>query len=94
MTRSEIKSVDEYMASQPESVQGTLYSVRSTIRTTVPSAEELISYKIPTYELEGRPVLYFARWKRYYSLYPASDGGVAAFKKDLASYAVSWPLCS
>jgi uncharacterized protein YdhG (YjbR/CyaY superfamily) len=88
MARTEFKSVDEYMASQPESVKGILSSVRSAIRKAVPSAEESISYKIPTYKLQGRPVLYFAGWKQHYSLYPASDGVVAAFKNDLAPYAV------
>lgn len=89
MAKTEIKSVDEYMASQPEAVQGILSSVRSAIRKAVPSAEESISYKIPTYKLEGRPVLYFAGWKKHYSLYPASDGVVAAFEDDLAPYAVA-----
>jgi len=88
VARTEIKSVDEYIASQPEGVQSILSSVRSAIRKAVPSAEESISYKIPTYKLEGRPVLYFAGWKQHYSLYPASDGVVAAFKNDLAPYAV------
>jgi uncharacterized protein YdhG (YjbR/CyaY superfamily) len=49
----------------------------------------VISYKIPTYKLNGRPVLYFAGWKQHYSLYPATDHVVAAFKDDLAPYEVN-----
>ena len=63
--------------------------MRSTIRNAVPGAEELISYKIPTYKLHGAPVLYFAGWKQHYSLYPATDRLVAAFKDNLAPYKVS-----
>lgn len=82
------QSVDEYIASQPDAVQRILKRVRSTIRKAVPEAEELISYQIPAYKLHGRPVLYFAGWKQHYSLYPAGDRLVSAFKDDLAPYEV------
>ncbi len=83
------KSVDEYIASQPATVQGVLQRVRSTIRKAVPEAEEVISYKIPTYRLQGGTVLYFAAWKQHYSLYPANGHVVAAFKNELAPYEIS-----
>ncbi|HEX9464461.1 MAG TPA: DUF1801 domain-containing protein [Alphaproteobacteria bacterium] len=89
MAKTGFKSVDEYIASQPEAVQGVLERVRSTIRKAVPGAEEVISYRIPTYKLRGGPVLYFAGWRQHYSLYPASDQVVAAFKDDLAPYEVN-----
>jgi uncharacterized protein YdhG (YjbR/CyaY superfamily) len=88
MAKAGFKSVDEYIASQPEAVQGLLKRVRSTLRKAVPGAKEVISYKIPTYKLPGGPVLYFAGWKRHYSLYPATAHVVAAFKDDLAPYEV------
>ena len=34
-------------------------------------------------------MLYFAGWRQNYSLYPATDHVVAAFKDDLAPYEVS-----
>src|SRR5712692_5289730 len=89
MAKTHFTSVDEYIASQPEAVQGVLERVRSAIRKAVPGAEEVISYKIPTYKLRGGPVLYFAGWKQHYSLYPATGRVVAAFKNDLAPYDVS-----
>jgi uncharacterized protein YdhG (YjbR/CyaY superfamily) len=89
MAKTDFKSVDEYIASQPEAVQGVLKRVRSIIRKAVPGVEEMISYKIPTYKLHGGPVLYFAGWTQHYSLYPATDRVVAAFKNDLAPYEVS-----
>ena len=64
--------MDEYIASQPEAAQGVLEGVRSIIRKAVPGAEEVISYKVPTYKLHGGPVSYFAGWKQHYSLYPAN----------------------
>lgn len=89
MARTDVKSVDEYIASQPETVQAILERVRSAIRTALPEAEEVISYKIPTYKLRGGAVLYFAGWKQHYSLYPATERVVAAFKDELASYHVN-----
>lgn len=83
------QSVDEYIASQPEIVQGVIERVRSAIRKAVPEAVEAISYNIPTYKLPGGPVLYFAGWKQHFSLYSATATVVAAFKKDLAPYVVS-----
>ena len=61
--------------------------VRSTIRQAVPRAEESISYRIPTYKLNGRPVIYFAAFKEHYSVYPVTATVVAALKKDLEPYA-------
>ncbi len=55
----------------------------------MPGAEELISYQIPTYKLHGGYVVYFAGWKQHYSLHPATEHFVAAFKDDLASYKVN-----
>ncbi len=88
MAKTDFKSVDEYIAAQPEAAQGVLELVRSSIRKAVPNAEESISYKIPTYKLRGDPVIYFAGWKQHYSLYPATNQIVATFKDDLAGYEV------
>jgi uncharacterized protein YdhG (YjbR/CyaY superfamily) len=89
MAKTNFKSVDEYIAAQPEAARGVLERVRSTIREAVPGAEELISYKIPAYRLHGGLVLYFAGWRLHYSLYPATDYVVAAFRDDLAPYEVN-----
>jgi uncharacterized protein YdhG (YjbR/CyaY superfamily) len=89
VAKTKFKSVDEYIASQPKAVQGVLKLVRNIIRKAVPKAEETISYQMPTYKLNGRPVLYFAGWKRHYSLYPASGNLVAAFQDALAPYEIS-----
>ncbi|MBZ5612220.1 MAG: DUF1801 domain-containing protein [Acidobacteriia bacterium] len=89
MAKTNFKSVDQYIASQPEAVQGLLERVRSIIRKAVPGAEEVISYQIPFYKLPGGPVLYFAGWSKHYSLYPATAQVVAAFKDELAPYQIS-----
>ena len=89
MGKANFINVDEYISAQPETAQVVLQRVRSTLRKALPGAEEVISYKIPAYRLHGEIVLYFAGWKQHYSLYPAGERMVAAFKDHLASYRVS-----
>ncbi len=89
MPRTNFKSIDEYIAAQPDLLQDVLRRVRKTIQSALPDAEETISYQIPTYKLHGRAVIYFAGWKQHYSLYPASDRLVATFKNELAEYRIT-----
>jgi uncharacterized protein YdhG (YjbR/CyaY superfamily) len=89
MTRRVFKSVDEYLAAQPESLRAILERVRIAVRKAVPGVEEVISYRIPTYKLGGRPVIYFAGWKEHFSLYPATGGVAEAFQEELAPYELS-----
>ena len=82
-------NIDEYIAGFPPAVQRVLERVRNTIRKALPAADEGISYRIPTYKVHGRYVLYFAGWKQHYSLYPSTDRLVAAFRDELAPYEVN-----
>ena len=88
MGKTAFKSVDEYIAAQPENVQPILQEVRRALRQALSGAEEVISYGIPTYRLHGTYVVYFAGWKNHYSVYPATRLLVEAFKDDLAPYTV------
>jgi uncharacterized protein YdhG (YjbR/CyaY superfamily) len=89
MAKTDFKSVDDYIASQPEAVRGVLEQVRSIIRKAVPGTEELIAYQIPVYKLDGRAVIFFAGWKQHYSLYPVGERLVATFQDELSPYEVS-----
>jgi uncharacterized protein YdhG (YjbR/CyaY superfamily) len=89
MRKANFTNMDEYISSQPETAQVVLQLVRRTLRQALPGAEEVISYKIPAYRLNGGIVLYFAGWKQHYSLYPMGERMVMAFKGQLAPYKVS-----
>jgi uncharacterized protein YdhG (YjbR/CyaY superfamily) len=86
MAKTDFKSVDEYIAAQPEAVQPVLERVRGIIRKAVPGAEEAISYQIPTFKLHGTYVVYLAGAKRHYSLYPTTDGLLEALGDELAPH--------
>jgi uncharacterized protein YdhG (YjbR/CyaY superfamily) len=82
-------SVAEYIATKPDDVQPILERVRSAIRTALPDAAETISYAIPAYKVQGNTVIFFAGWKRHYSLYPATKSVIDALGDDLAPYDVN-----
>ncbi len=88
MAEGEIKSVDAYIASQPEAIRGILAQVRKALRDSVPGAEEVIAYKMPTYKVDGETILHFAGWKQHYSLYPATERVMAAFEQELEPYKI------
>jgi uncharacterized protein YdhG (YjbR/CyaY superfamily) len=86
MAKTDFRSVSEYIAAQPGAAQRVLELVRSTIREALPGAGEVISYRMPAYRLGGKTVIYFAGWKRHYSLYPVSAQLVEAFREEVAQY--------
>lgn len=79
------RTIDEYIAGFPPDVQAILEKIRATIREVAPAAEEIISYQIPTFTLNGRYLVYFAAYQKHIGLYPAPRG-VEAFREELAAY--------
>jgi len=88
-SKANLTNVNDYIAAQPKATRLALAQVRRAIRNALPKAEEVISYKMPACKLNGSIVVYFAGWKEHYSLYPAGERLVAAFKDELAPYKVS-----
>ena len=86
MKPSVATSVDEYIAAQPEAVRPKLEQVRAAIRKAVPEAVEGIGYRMPGYKLRGKPMLYFAGFKKHYSLFAASGTFFAALDEELRGY--------
>jgi uncharacterized protein YdhG (YjbR/CyaY superfamily) len=89
MAKTAFKSVDDYIASQPEAAQRALTRVRSIVRKAVPGAEEVMSYQIAAFRLNGRMLMFFAGWKEHFSLYPLNTRIARALKRDLARYETS-----
>jgi uncharacterized protein YdhG (YjbR/CyaY superfamily) len=89
VAKTNFKTVDQYILSRPEALQPTLHKVRSILRKALPKAEEVISYQIPAYKLPGGPALFFAGWTEHWSLYPATEGLVRTFRRELVPYEIS-----
>jgi uncharacterized protein YdhG (YjbR/CyaY superfamily) len=67
-----MSEVDTYLATLPESQRLELEKIRLIVKRMVPDAEELISYKMPTFKYKGRPLLHIAAFTNHMSLFPAS----------------------
>ncbi len=79
------KNVDEYIVSFPEEIQKVLIKVRSVIRQTAPQAEESISYGMPAYKTNGKPLVYFAAFRNHIGFY-ATPSGHKEFVTELSKY--------
>ena len=64
------KQVQAYIAAQPPVARRALKQVVAAIRAVAPAAVASISYRIPTFKLDGRPLVYCAAFRNHYSLYP------------------------
>ena len=72
-------TVDEYIEALPAHVQLIVEGIRATIRDVVPGVGEKISYSMPTFTLDGLPLVHVAAWKKHIGIYPlpALDGALA-----------------
>lgn len=89
-------SVEAYIASFPDDVQQHLSAIRSVIVKAAPNAAESVSYGMPAYKLNGKPLVYFAAYKNHIGFY-ATPSGHKEFEKELSKYkqgkgSVQFPL--
>jgi len=90
------KTVDEYISKAPSSVQDILRRIRQIIKTMAPDAVESISYGMPAYKLNGKPLVYFAAFEHHIGFY-ATPETHESFAKELSKYkqgkgSVQFPL--
>jgi uncharacterized protein YdhG (YjbR/CyaY superfamily) len=88
-------TIDEYIQGFPTDVRTRLSALRSTIRQAAPQAVEKISYRMPTFYLNGN-LVHFAAFERHIGFYP-TPSGIARFQKELKKYksakgSVQFPL--
>jgi uncharacterized protein YdhG (YjbR/CyaY superfamily) len=83
--KTDIKTVDEYISTFPKETQLLLENVRATIRNKAPEAIESISYGMPAYKTNGKPLIYFAGYKNHIGFY-ATPTGHAEFANELSNY--------
>lgn len=87
MEKTSFKTIDAYINTFPEEVQGILEKVRQTIQKAAPEATEAISYQIPTFKLFGN-LVHFAAFKNHIGFYPGARA-IEIFADELSAYEVS-----
>jgi len=80
-------TIHEYIDGQEQSIRPRLTAIYDTIRAAIPSAEERLSWGMPTF-WKGRNIIHFAAAKKHIGLYPGSEA-VEAFADRLADYKTS-----
>jgi uncharacterized protein YdhG (YjbR/CyaY superfamily) len=66
-------SINQYIAGFPPPVRAILQRIRRTVRRVAPEAEEIISYRMPAFRLNGI-LIYFAAFKRHIGVFPPVSG--------------------
>lgn len=84
MEETGYQNIDEYIALFPPDVAQRMIQIRKLIRETSPKATEKISWRMPTFYLNGN-LIHFAGFKSHIGIYPGAEG-VAAFEDRLADY--------
>lgn len=67
------ETVDGYLAELPEEVRLALEKLRKIIKAAAPGATEAISYRIPVFRLQGRPLVGFGATKNHCSFFTMSS---------------------
>ena len=89
-TKKKFESVDDYIISFPADVQKILRLVQKTIQKAVPDAEELISYQMPAFKLNGVWIFYYSAYAKHYSLScPPPFTVFEKYKDELSEFEVS-----
>ena len=78
-------TIDEYINTFPADIQPILEKVRQAIHKAAPEVAETISYGIPTFNLNGKRLVFFAGWKHHISVYPIPVGD-EAFQQKISHY--------
>ena len=91
-----INTVEDYIAEFPKDVQNKLKLVRDTILKNAPNAIESISYGMPAYKLNKKPLVYFGGFAKHIGFY-ATPTGHQKFEAQLSKYkqgkgSVQFPL--
>src|SRR5580700_8669792 len=78
--------IDDYLKKIEPSNRKALERIRVLAREVVPSAEEVISYGMPTLKYKGEPFLGFDAHKNHIGIYPFSGHIIEALKDELREY--------
>jgi len=79
-------TVSDYIANASPAARGALKQLRAAIKAAAPGITERISYRVPTFDLDGRPLLYIAAFQNHIGVYPVTAGMVAQYGKAIARY--------
>jgi uncharacterized protein YdhG (YjbR/CyaY superfamily) len=78
--------VDDYLAALPHEQRTALQKLRETILSIIPDADEVMSYGMPGYRIDGEVVAGYAAFRQHLSYFPHSGSVLAELADDVADY--------
>ena len=81
MMKNTFKNIEEYYLLFPEDIQEKFEVIRKTIHSQDSEIEEYIGYQMPAFKYKGKPLVYFAGYKKHIGFYPGAEG-IRKFEKD------------
>ena len=87
--KSKATTIDAYLAGLSDDKRAALQKLRKTIKATAPKAEEYITYGLPAFRLDGRPLVAFGAAAHHCAFYPMSAATIEAHKAEIGGYETS-----
>jgi uncharacterized protein YdhG (YjbR/CyaY superfamily) len=84
-----VKEVDEYLRGIEEPKHSTLQTLRRTILEIVPDAEQMLSYRVPAFRVQGKMIAGFAAFKDHLSYLPFSGSVLPQLADELTGYTMT-----
>ena len=81
--------IDEYLRLLEEPKRSTLAALRRTILEIVPDAEQVISYRVPAFRVDGVTVAGFAAFRDHLSYLPFSGSVLSQLSGELQGYSMT-----
>ena len=79
-------SVEEYLSWAPDDHRAHLDALRATIKEVAPEAEEVITYGMPGFRLDGKFFASYSDFKNHVSLFPATQYVRETLREDVKPY--------
>lgn len=83
------RDITAFIQSSPAAARPKLRQIRRIIKKAMPGSKEVISYRMPAFALNGKPLVGFAGFRRHIGFYPMSGSFLNSFKKELKGYKTS-----
>lgn len=83
------EEVNEYLEGIDEPKRSTLERLRQTILEVVPDAEQVISYRVPAFRVDGKTIAGFAAFRNHLSYLPFSGSVLPKLADELQGYTMT-----
>ena len=85
----EMEKVTAYLETLSEDQRGALENLRRVIRDALPEAEECISYGVPAFCLNGRPLVSYGASRKHCAFYPMDPTILSSHLSELTGFETS-----